>query len=98
MPQGAQRGSLISRTDITTATLAGAFLENGMSVEIPLDRMTVAEKVQLLEAIWDSLCRQTGDVQSPDWHREDLDERRRRLESGQATIASWAADVGGCSQ
>jgi len=60
-----------------------------MSVELPLDTMTVAEKLRLLEAIWDNLCRETGDVQSPDWHREVLEERRRRLESGQSTISTW---------
>jgi hypothetical protein len=28
-------------------------------------------------------------VQSPEWHREVLEERRRRLEDGRATISSW---------
>ncbi len=61
-----------------------------MTVDLPLGAMTVAEKMQLLERIWDDLCRDTGDVQSPDWHREVLEERQRRLESGEVTISAWS--------
>jgi hypothetical protein len=61
-----------------------------MSIQLPLDTMTVAEKVQLLETVWESLCRESGDVRSPAWHREVLDERTRRLQSGQATVSSWS--------
>jgi len=61
-----------------------------MSIDIPLDNLSVAEKVQLLERVWENLCRQTGNVRSPDWHKAVLAERRRRLESGEATVSSWA--------
>ena len=60
-----------------------------MSVDIQIEALSVAEKVQLLESVWESLCSQPGDVQSPEWHREVLDERRRRLEDGRATISPW---------
>ena len=60
-----------------------------MSIELPLNTMTVAEKVQLLETIWDSLCHESGDVKSPQWHREVLEERTRRLETGTATVSPW---------
>jgi putative addiction module component (TIGR02574 family) len=62
-----------------------------MSAELPpLDKMTVAQKVQLLEAVWDDLCRDRGDVRSPEWHRDVLEERTRQLETGQAKVSSWA--------
>jgi Putative addiction module component len=61
-----------------------------MSLELPLNNMTVAEKVQLLEMVWDHLCRESGDVQSPAWHEEVLQERTRRLKSGEATVSSWS--------
>ncbi|MCA9170081.1 MAG: addiction module protein [Planctomycetales bacterium] len=60
-----------------------------MSNEISLDGLTVAEKVQLLERVWSELCRSTIDVSSPDWHREILEERQRRLLSGEATVSTW---------
>jgi putative addiction module component (TIGR02574 family) len=60
-----------------------------MSLEIPLDTLSVSEKVRLLESVWDSLCSQSGDVRSPEWHREVLETRRQRLEDGRATVSPW---------
>ena len=60
-----------------------------MSSEISLDGLSVAEKVRLLERVWSDLCRRTADVNSPDWHREVLEERQRRLLSGEASVSSW---------
>jgi putative addiction module component (TIGR02574 family) len=61
-----------------------------MNIDIPLDAMTVAEKVQLLESVWQSLCRHSGDVASPEWHQSILGERRSRLEDGRASASTWA--------
>jgi hypothetical protein len=61
-----------------------------MSIELSLETLSVAEKVRLLESVWESLCRYSGDVQSPEWHQEVLMERNRRLEAGQASISSWS--------
>ena len=62
-----------------------------MSIEIPLDTLSVSEKVRLLESVWESLCKKSGDVQSPEWHREVLETRKRRLEDGRATVSPWSA-------
>ncbi len=61
-----------------------------MSTDISIASMSVAEKVRLLESVWESLCGHPGDVQSPEWHREVLEDRRRRLEDGRATVSTWA--------
>ena len=55
-----------------------------------LESMTLTEKLQLIEKVWDDVCRQAGDVRSPDWHRAALEERERRLRDGQSTISSWS--------
>lgn len=60
-----------------------------MPQDIAPDSMSVLEKLQLMEDVWTSLCENTGDVQSPDWHEEVLSERRRRLESGETKVSSW---------
>lgn len=60
-----------------------------MSIQLPLDSMSVTEKLQLMETIWSSLCQNPGDVQSPEWHKAILSERIRRLSSGEATISTW---------
>jgi putative addiction module component (TIGR02574 family) len=65
-------------------------MEVPMSTDLPLESLSVAEKVRLLESVWESLCRHSGDVQSPEWHREVLEERKRRLEDGRATVSAWS--------
>ncbi|MFO0941245.1 MAG: addiction module protein [Pirellulales bacterium] len=59
-----------------------------MSSQIPIERMSVAEKLEAMELLWGSLRELPDQIPVPDWHREILDERQRRLESGQASVSS----------
>ena len=61
-----------------------------MATDISIEPISVAEKMRLLESVWESLCAHATDVQSPDWHREVLEDRKRRLEDGRATVSTWA--------
>lgn len=61
-----------------------------MAINIPLKSMTMAEKLEALEAIWADLCQTPTDVQSPEWHKEILDQRRQRLASGEARVSDWS--------
>ena len=61
-----------------------------MAIDLPLDSLSVGEKLQILETVWASLCHNPADVASPDWHAKILAERTRRLESGEATVAPWS--------
>ncbi len=54
-----------------------------------LKQMTVSEKLQLMEALGDDLCRREEDIPVPDWHKEVLDERERQLAGGQAAFVDW---------
>lgn len=65
-----------------------------MPVDFHIETMSVAERVQLLESVWQSLCSRPGDVQSPEWHGEVLEQRRRRLDDGRATVTAWAEAKG----
>ena len=42
-----------------------------------------------MEALWEDLSREAEQVESPDWHREALDETDRRLQSGQENLMDW---------
>ena len=59
-------------------------------IDLPLETMSVAEKLEAMEAIWTSLCSSPDDVASPAWHADVLAERKKRLESGEATVSNWA--------
>ena len=60
-----------------------------MSVTLPLDTMTVPEKLQVMEAIWTDLTRNADEIESPSWHGELLAERERRITSGEARFTDW---------
>ena len=61
-----------------------------MPLELPLNTMSVGEKVQLLEQVWDNLCHQSGDVRSPEWHAAILYERQKQIEDGRMSVSSWS--------
>ena len=60
-----------------------------MSVSLPLDEMTVIEKLQMMEILWEDLSRNTALIESPDWHRDVLDDRERRIATGEARFLDW---------
>ena len=62
-----------------------------MPVTLPLHEMTLTEKLQLMEALWEDLSRNADALESPDWHREVLEERERRIASGEARFSDWEA-------
>jgi putative addiction module component (TIGR02574 family) len=52
--------------------------------------MPVSEKLKLMEALWDSLCAQSGaNMKFPAWHSDVLEQRLRRLATGAETVAPW---------
>ena len=60
-----------------------------MNVTLPLDRMTTAEKLSAMEALWQDLSRNADQFESPAWHGEILREREKRVEEGQETYVDW---------
>lgn len=60
-----------------------------MAVTIPIDEMTVSEKIAAMEAIWESLSAEPANVPSPPWHGDTLAEREERVRSGNASFQDW---------
>jgi hypothetical protein len=46
--------------------------------------MSMAERLQALEQLWDAVCRDDADVPSPAWHADVLADRRGRAARGEA--------------
>jgi hypothetical protein len=44
-------------------------------VELPLSKLTLAQKLDLMEAIWDDLAKHEESLESPHWHEEVLKEQ-----------------------
>ena len=60
-----------------------------MSPKLPLNEMSLEEKLQAMEALWDDLSREPDRIESPGWHEDVLKETERRVESGEATFSDW---------
>jgi hypothetical protein len=54
-----------------------------MPAKIEVAALTTAEKLELMEQLWESLTEEPDSIPTPDWHRDELAERRRRAESGE---------------
>ena len=50
-----------------------------------------AEKLQIMEAIWEDLRAQAERVAVPQWHKDLLDERRKAAEGGREELLHWDA-------
>lgn len=60
-----------------------------MLVTLPLEDMSIEEKLQTMEALWDDLCKNADRIKSPSWHQEILDERERSLKNGDDEFVDW---------
>jgi putative addiction module component (TIGR02574 family) len=52
-------------------------------------KLPVAERLQLIEDIWDSLDGETEELPLPEWHRAELDRRLDALDQGTSTGSAW---------
>ena len=50
--------------------------------------MSTPERLRAMEALWEVLCQESEEQQSPEWHRGVLAERKRRIESGAAEFVT----------
>jgi hypothetical protein len=60
-----------------------------MDVTLPLDQMTTAEKLRVMETIWADLSRNEAEVESPAWHADVLRERDARYRAGEEKPVDW---------
>ncbi len=55
-----------------------------MQTSLPLNKMTITEKLVAMNQIWDDLMRNPDDIPSPEWHNEVLSARAERVKNGEA--------------
>ena len=55
---------------------------------IEISRMSTIERLQTLEAIWDSLIHENSEIESPEWHWDILAARKLNIEEGKAEFIS----------
>lgn len=62
-----------------------------MANVLPLDKMSVEEKLLAMESLWDDLCSKPEAMSSPVWHEEVLTERDTTLQRGEDQFEDWEA-------
>lgn len=60
-----------------------------MSTDISLASMTTAEKLMLLERLWDDLSRHPEEIPSPAWHGTVLADRIAAVREGRTAFVAW---------
>jgi hypothetical protein len=60
-----------------------------MNITLPLDEMTVEEKLRVIEAVWENLLKREDEIPMPDWHLEILREREQLVAEGKASYIPW---------
>jgi putative addiction module component (TIGR02574 family) len=59
---------------------------NNMIETSELNKLSIEDRMILLEKIWSSLKQESDALESPAWHEDILSERRRKIKSGEADI------------
>ena len=60
-----------------------------MPTLLAIDKMTIEEKLQAMEALWNDLCQHEAALPVHQWQKEILDERERLVERGEAQFSDW---------
>jgi Putative addiction module component len=62
-----------------------------MASTLSLEKMSVEEKLQAMESLWDDLCSKAGSMSSPAWHEDALAEREGMQKRGDEEFEDWEA-------
>lgn len=58
--------------------------------QLEIAKLPIQDRLQLMESLWDSLCRDpAGESVMPVWHKQVLEERIARLDAGEEPLISW---------
>jgi hypothetical protein len=60
-----------------------------MEIALPLEKMTIAEKLRVMETLWNDLARNEAQFESPEWHGGVLRERAVRVKQGKESFMDW---------
>ena len=58
---------------------------------IPIESFTVAEKLLLMERLWEDLSKQPSKVEPPEWHGDVLAARLAAVKEGGTEFVDWDA-------
>jgi putative addiction module component (TIGR02574 family) len=54
-----------------------------------LETLSVADKLQLVEELWDSIARSGEEIALSRWQEDELERRKQRYQSDPSSAISW---------
>jgi putative addiction module component (TIGR02574 family) len=58
---------------------------------LPIESLTLAEKLLLMERLWTELSRQPSNIMPPEWHGDVLAARLTAVKEGRTEFVEWDA-------
>lgn len=55
---------------------------------LEIKKMSTTDRLQVMEALWDSFMEEDLEIDSPGWHESILEERKRKIKNGNAEFIS----------
>lgn len=53
-----------------------------------IKKMSTVERLRAMEELWDVLCHEDQEIDSPAWHGGILEDRKKKIETGKAEFIS----------
>ena len=53
---------------------------------IEIKKMSTIERLRAPEELWDALCHEDLEIESPEWHGTILEHRRNKIETGKTAL------------
>ena len=60
-----------------------------MLATLPLEQMTMSEKISTMEILWEDITHDSQHYPSPAWHEDILKQREDMLKNGKAVFEDW---------
>jgi putative addiction module component (TIGR02574 family) len=60
------------------------------ATNIPIESLSIADKIILMERLWDDLSRRPSDIAPPDWHGDVLSARLQAVKEGKTQFVDWS--------
>ena len=58
-------------------------------IDLPLSKLSLAQKLDLMETLWADLTRNEKQFESPAWHESVLRDRENVLTTGRVPVSDW---------
>ena len=55
-----------------------------MGQVIDLDKISIKEKIELIDTLWLSVLSEEEKIESPEWHKDILEQRMQKIKDGTA--------------